>query len=511
MKWSGAAERRVEEYLAAVEQHLARKPAAVRKDVVGGLRNQIAEALRRLELESDEIGLEVVERVLAEMDPPETFAEAAAEIAAEAAAVVAPKLARGGSARWFWLGLAFLFVNAYGVWKTTRPEPPVAPPEVETPAVVEPPKTFDRVLRLRSVEQVDVSADREVTLRLAFNDEPDRTQLTRFFHLAAPGQGEVKYWLMGAAGSGAVMIETEPVLADALEYRLDPGLPSATGSKPEDQPRRGTLAMTMNLALRGVEAETPSFDAPELWADFTAFPDANSLKDFVAVEPATEFTVEAMDDWRRSGLVLRGKFVPGEIYEVAFKKGLPAANGSSLPQEIRRTVQFPLPKPAIRFDAPGRYLSPRGPLSVPVAAVNLEKYVARLRPVYANNLVELARRESQWYYYGSLTADLDGPTKVATNRHVHGPLPGERQGRRAARRVPSGRRRRKGRRRRPVDRGDRSGHRGADLFRRRGRLGEFPADGAARGGRGGDGLRAQQPDARARHGRRSGPRAPDVG
>ena len=415
MKWSGAAERRVEEYLGAVEKHLAHKPAGVRKDVVGGLRNQISEAVRRLKLEGGEIGLEIVERVLAEMDPPETFAEAAAEVAAEAAVAVAPKLARGESSRWFWLGMAFLLVNAYGVWKTTRPETPSAPPPAESPAVPEPEKVFERVLRLRSVEQVDVSADREVTLRLAFNDEPDRNQLTRFFHLTASGQGEVKYWLMGAAGSGAVMIETEPVLADSLEYVLAPGLPSATGSKPEDEPRRGILAMTMNLTLRGLKAETPSFDAPELWADFNAFPDANGLKDFVAVEPATAFTVEAVDEWRRSGLVLRGAFKPGEIYEVTFKPGLPAANGSSLPQEIRRSVQFPLPKPAIRLDAPGRYLSPRGTLSVPVSAVNLEKYVARLRPVYANNLVELARRESQWSYYGSLTLDLDGPTKVVTN------------------------------------------------------------------------------------------------
>ena len=424
MKWSGAAERRVEEYLGAVEKHLAHKPAGVRKDVVGGLRNQIAEALRRLEIEGGEIGLEVVERVLAEMDPPETFAEAAAEIAAETAAVVAPKLARGGAARWFWLGVAFLLVNAYGVWKTTRPEPPPA----ESPVAVAPPAVFERVLRLRSVEQVDVSADREVTLRLAFNEEPDRNQLTRFFRLTATGQGEVKYWLMGAAGSGAVMIETEPVLADALEYALEPGLPSVGEAKPEDQPRRGTLAMTMNLTLRGLKASTPSFDAPELWADFTAFPDANGLKDFVAVAPATEFTVEAVDEWRRSGLVLRGAFKPGEIYEVTFKKGLPAANGSSLPQELRRSVQFPLPEPAIRLDAPGRYLSPRGTLSVPIAAVNLGKFVARLRPVFANNLVELARRESQWYSYGSLTADLDGPTKAATNALAPAPNGGPAHG-----------------------------------------------------------------------------------
>ena len=414
MKWSGAAERRVEAYLAAVEKHLAHKPAGVRKDVVAGLRNQIAEALRGLEIEGGEIGLEVVERVLADMDAPETFAEAAVEVAAETAVAVAPQLARGGTARWFWLAVVFLLVNAYGVWKTTRSLPPPPVPAEPVAASAEP-RPIERVLRLRSVEQVDVSADREVTLRLAFSEAPDRSQLTRFFHLAVPGAGEVKYWLLGAAGGDAVLVETEPVLAEKLEYVLEPGLPSAGTSQPEDVPRRGILAMTMNLMLRGLEAETSAFETPQLWADFNAFPEANGLKEFVAVSPATDITVEAVDQWRHSGLVLRGAFRPGEIYEVTFKAGLPAANGSSLPQDVRRTVQFPLPKPAIRLDVPGRYLSPRGALSVPVAAVNLEKYVARLRPVFANNLVELARREAQWSYWGSLTADLDGAERVATN------------------------------------------------------------------------------------------------
>ena len=414
MKWSAAAERRVEEYLDAVEQHLAHKPAAVRKDVVGGLRNQIAEALARLEVESGEIGLEIVERVLAEMDSPETFAESAAEVAAEAAVAVAPKPARGGATRWFWLGVAFLAVNAYGVWKTTRPEAPPAPAEAEAPAAAGPERPHERVLRLRSVEQVDVSADREVTLRLAFSDEPDRHQLTRFFQLSAAGQGEVKYWLLGAASSNAVVVETEPVLADELNYVLEPGLPATGGSRPENEARRGTLAMTMNLALRKLQADAPAFEPPELWVDFNAFPDANGLKDYVAVEPATDFTVEAVDEYWRSGMRIRGAFAPNEIYEVIFKKGLPAANGSSLPREIRRTIQFPPPRPTVRLDAPGRYLSPRGTLSVPVAAVNLDRYVAGLRPVFANNLVELARRESGWHS-GGLTEDLDGRTRTVTN------------------------------------------------------------------------------------------------
>lgn len=415
MNWSKAAERRVEEYLAAVEKHLAHKPAAVRKEVVAGLRDQIGETARRLEREGGEIGLEVVERLLADMDPPETFAEAAVEVAAGVVAAAAPAALRGGAGRWFWLGVAFLLVNAYGVWKwTARPLPPAeSKPE---PAVVKIEKPIQEILRLRRVEQIDVSPEREVMLLLTFSQTPDRNQLTRFFHLEAEGQGEVAYRLSGAMGTNTVAVETDPVLAEKLEYRLDPGLPSLSGASPEDTLSRGSLAMEMNMGLRRVEAETPSFEAPALRANFTAFPDANGMKDFVAVEPATTYTVAAVDDWEGRGLVLRGDFKPGEIYEVAFKEGLPAANGSSLPKTVSRTIQFPLPSPAVRIEAPGRYLSPRGTLSVPVQAANLKGYVARLRPVFANNLVQLALRESDYYrYYGGLTEDLAGAQRVATN------------------------------------------------------------------------------------------------
>ena len=120
--------------------------------------------------------------------------------------------AGGGGSRW----LAFLAINAYGVWKWTRtlapPSPaPTAEAEVQPPA----PKPIERVLRLRQIGQVDVSAQREVTLKLAFNAAPDRTQLTRFLRLTAEGQGEVKYWLLGGVNAEEAVIETEPVLAES--------------------------------------------------------------------------------------------------------------------------------------------------------------------------------------------------------------------------------------------------------------------------------------------------------
>jgi len=409
MKWNEEAVRRIEAYLEAVEKSLAHKPAGVRGDVVGGLRDQINESLRSMAEAGEKIDLEAVERVLGEMDSPETFAEAG-EAAGEPAAA-----SRRGAGRWFWLGVAFLLLNAYGVWKwTVQPGIPVssAPPAEEK--AIRPSRPVERILRLRKVEQLDVSAGREVSLLLSFSAPPDRKQLARFFHLSAPGQGEVKYYLMGIRGANTVMVETEPVLAEKLEYVLEPGMPSTTEALPADRMARGKLPMEMNMLLKSLEAKSPAFEPATLRVNFTAFPELNGVKEYISVKPAVDYTVEVVNSWRGRGLLLKGGFKPGEIVEVTFKAGLPAANGSSLPKTVTRTVQFPVSSPAVKLDAPGRYLSPRGTLSLPVKTVNLTRMVARLRPVFENNLVQLAQAQGSWFCGPNLD-QLAGVSWVKTN------------------------------------------------------------------------------------------------
>ncbi len=425
MKWSTEAKQRVEDYLREVERHLAHKPESVRKDVVEGLRNQISESVQRLEIIGGVIGPEVIEQILAGMDSPESFAEAALEVAGAAATELAPAAIRSGGGRWFALALAFLAINAYGVWKWTRtlapPSPaPTAEAEVQPPA----PKPIERVLRLRQIGQVDVSAQREVTLKLAFNAAPDRTQLTRFLRLTAEGQGEVKYWLLGGVNAEEAVIETEPVLAEKLEYRLEPGLPAKSEDyQPEDRLREGSLRMEMNLQLREVEAHSPSFEQPYISAEFNAVPDAEKLADYVSIKPAVDFTVEITRWWWETGMRIRGDFRPGTIYDVTFKKGLPAANGSSLAQALTRSVQIPEPRSDVKLDNSGYYLSPRGTLRVPVAAVNLKEYVARLQPVFANNLVPLTLADREQVYFRN-DQDLYGEAQALTNR-LPAAAPGE--------------------------------------------------------------------------------------
>ena len=255
MKWNEASARSAEAYLGAVERHLAHRTAAVRRAVLSSLRDHIAEAMRRAEAEG-ETSLDAIERILAEMDPPESFAE---EASSGASATASPTSSCRGSGRWFALGLAFLLVNAYGVWKWTaqlasRGEP-AAGPAPEPVRLEKTAKPADEVLRLRKVEQADVSPDRAVTLVFEFNETPVREQLTRHLHLSAEGQGDVEYRLAGAMGPNTVMVETQPVLAEKLEYRLAPGLPSASDARPLDREERGVLTMEVKMLRRGIDAE----------------------------------------------------------------------------------------------------------------------------------------------------------------------------------------------------------------------------------------------------------------
>jgi alpha-2-macroglobulin len=432
MKWSEEAERRIEEYLSAVEGHLAHKPPRVKEEVLSGLRDHLEEAKRRAEVRG-EPGLEAVERILAEMDPPETFAEAAVEAAAGLAVVAAPK-GGVGAGHWFALGVAFLVLNAYGVWRwTAAPSQPsaavvqAAAAEQEGPAAVERPTERPeraekpkppRVLRLRSVEQVDVSAERELTLRLTFGDAPDRKQLTRYLELRTPEEGDLEYRLAGPAGPNSLLVRTEPVRSDKIEYVVRAGLPSAGEALAMDEEQRGSLKMEMNLFFRRLEVASPSFGEPSMDVDFNAALDLAKAKEYIEIEPEVEFSVGPNQKWWSSwaGLKLFGDFKPRGIYKVTFKEGMPAANGSSLARTTTRTVHFPPRRRAVRVDAPGRYLAPNGNLEVRVAAANLETYEATLHKVLPQNIVHLALRESgSTAYWGDAADWLTGDARSATN------------------------------------------------------------------------------------------------
>lgn len=304
MNVPAAAARRLDAYLREVETHLAHHGPQERRELLEELRAHVLEALHRQGGSPPTV--EDVERVLAGMDAPECFAASAP---AARAAAAPPTTGRGGS-RWFLLGLGLLLVNAYGVWRWTRP--PAGPPApVVTngvPADVSRPAAALPVLRLAAIEQVNLTATREATLRLIFTAAPARDALPRFLSLSEEGDPELTYQLFGHAGSNVVLIQTEVISHDRFDYRLAAGLPAEEAGIAPGEEQAGAVPVRSQFQFQRLEAESPPFESCELRALFNSRPDANALASFVAIDPPVAFTAELLDSWRGGGMRLQGAF-----------------------------------------------------------------------------------------------------------------------------------------------------------------------------------------------------------
>jgi hypothetical protein len=408
------AERRLDVYLRAVERRLSRKDPRERGELIAELRDHALEALRRRAGERP--SLADVECVLADMDPPESFADPSPP---EPVPVSATAPARGRAAPWLLIALGFLLVNAYGVWKWTHPAVPVQvsggastnQPDMSVPAAERIP------LSLAAVEQIHLTAAREATLRLTFNGAPNRELLSGYLKLSDEDEAEIAYELAGVAGSNLVLIKIGTLDRDRFTVSLAPGLPPADSRFGPGLPWTGTVAVQATFQFERMEAESPAFGACELGILFNARPDLNGAASFLSVEPPVRYDVEPLPHWWKSGLRLVGDFQPGAAYTVTIKAGLASESGAVIPKDIARTVQAPNRPSAVRLAGEGRYLSPRGKLLIPVSIVNLDAYAVSIEPVLANNLVQLAHRDGESYgYYGRVIEHLTGSGVARTNR-----------------------------------------------------------------------------------------------
>ncbi len=230
-----------------------------------------------------------------------------------------------------------------------------------------------------------IAGNRELKRTLE-RSSPDGKRL--LFRFAEPfGSGNVTVRLSGGAASPAIPRGDSP---PALPLPLRPG--------------ELTVGIQAQMALLHLRGESPADGAPSIEAMFTRPPDCEKAAAFLSVEPPVAFRAEPFDEWRYDrGLRLRGPFEPGGIYTVTFAAGLPPqTGGDALRKTVVRQVQVPDREPLLSYIDNGRYLSPRGRMTVRARAVNSVRCTARLRRVLANNVVFFGLREEDRlpYHYG---------------------------------------------------------------------------------------------------------------
>ncbi len=249
-------------------------------------------------------------------------------------------------------------------------------------------------LTLTAVDQVDLSAERELTVRLTFNAAPSPQQLSSWVTITCDNE-PVRFDVVTRSPSGVVVLKTASITADACQFKIAKGLMPVHGTLGVPADITQSLPLLVGLQLRRCEPEVSAFEPAGIDVYFSTPLDLASAKNFIEIQPALDFSVERLGSWRGAGCTLNGAFAPGARYTLMFHTGLKSANGDVMKADAQRVVYMPDRPAALAFRTPGHYLSPAGSLLVPLSLVNVPKATITAERVYPNNLVYFATRQAR--------------------------------------------------------------------------------------------------------------------
>ncbi|MFW5733679.1 MAG: alpha-2-macroglobulin family protein [Oceanidesulfovibrio sp.] len=171
---------------------------------------------------------------------------------------------------------------------------------------------------------------------------------------------------------------------ETMTVVLDPNL-SITQSYARSSPEGGSIVLELSSA---VDSETAS--------------------QYMAVEPQTDYALNADGN----DLVLSGDFQAGSQYSVRLNKGLPAVDGSKLPEGETRTLRVPDLEPSVSFEDTGVFLAASGLRNLAFTSVNTASADLQVDRIYRNNVFYLLSDYSTGilleseYYSGELSRYL---------------------------------------------------------------------------------------------------------
>ncbi len=264
-------------------------------------------------------------------------------------------------------------------------------------------------LRLLSVAQSNLNAERRATLRFEFNDAVSPAALAAALSLENARGKAIDFLTVGGTDSAVLLVQTYPADTDWIRVKLRPGLSGVSGPLGLPEAEEKTLALEASLALLGLDPSSRPFAGGAITASFTSSLELPAAARFISVDPPVEITVEPLYSWGDEARCrIEGDFLPARAYTLTFGKGLPAAGAPPLSAEIVRTVFFPDRPAALSFAVGGSYLSTRGNLLLPVRTVNVPSFALEVNRIFPNNLVPFALREAgeSWYGWGKTDRDL---------------------------------------------------------------------------------------------------------
>ncbi|HWP90845.1 MAG TPA: alpha-2-macroglobulin [Thermodesulfobacteriota bacterium] len=217
---------------------------------------------------------------------------------------------------------------------------------------------------------------------------------------------ETTYW------SDVINFKSDPIEKEKDERKLKliilGDLVPAQGNVPLGQDYTETILLGSKdkLVVREVSPEA-AYKKSSLKITFSSSVNPEIAASYITVKPEVKYTLER----DRNRLNLRGEFKPGETYELAMGKGLPAIDDAVLREEYKTEVTIPDLEPSVEFESKGMFLDAKGTHAVKLKTINIDSLELDIDRVYLNNLFFLfdSYGYSVWrdnYYKGDLNYSL---------------------------------------------------------------------------------------------------------
>ena len=239
-------------------------------------------------------------------------------------------------------------------------------------------------LRFFDAQQVALSRDFRMTLRLSFSDSVPLEDLDRSVRFT-DGSGAPVPMVRRTPGDidRAILFESDAKRRERIHIALDAGLCGVSGPLGLARAVSWSVEVEHGLQVGGARGSAHATHDASIDVDLSLRVNPDVAKGYLEVEPEVLYAVER----RSGGLRLRGRFEPGKRYRLTLRSGLPGEGGRLLLGDVVRTVRLPDLAPALDFVGAGEYLNAGGRHTLVLRSVNVDRAEVTVERVFPNNLV----------------------------------------------------------------------------------------------------------------------------
>ncbi|MBR1671927.1 MAG: hypothetical protein IJ702_03285 [Fretibacterium sp.] len=245
-----------------------------------------------------------------------------------------------------------------------------------------------------SPEPTDIKAstgrDGRALFTINFNMKVDPNRLKGFLSVLDEKGKALNYSLNGTLPSRSIHVSV-PVerrtSRQRFTVRVAAGLTGSDGDLALKEDYNATVALDPTLMVTQLAGEEGA-----IRVSFNFDVAADAARDFITIEPATNFRVEPT--YSDEMFLIRGDFKPRDRFVVTLRKGLPGKQGGlALKEEFQQAVIMPDLEPDVSLPASGAYLTALGKGLIPVELVNVRRLQVDLWRLYENNIPYVIRGE----------------------------------------------------------------------------------------------------------------------